>query len=117
MTRTRGRGGFTVIEVIIAIVILSVGIIGLATTAALVTRMVAQGQRYSEAAALAQKRFERLRGQSCTTLAAGTATSGQFSERWTVTTVGTNGRRFTVYVTSPTGEGFRTDSFTSTRFC
>ena len=114
---TRGRDGFTVIEVIIAIVILSVGIIALASTAGLVTRMVAQGQRYSEAAQLANRRFELLRAESCTTLAAGSTTSGQFTETWTIATVGTGGRRFTVVVVSPTGTGFHTDSFISTRFC
>lgn len=113
----RGRDGFTVIEVIIALVILSVGIIGLASTAGLVTRMVAQGQRYSEAAALASTRFENLRAASCDSLRAGSALAGQFTETWTITTVGTSGRRFLVTVQSPTGTGFRTDSFTSTRFC
>lgn len=116
---TRGRDGFTVVEVIIAIIILSVGIIGLATTAALVTRMVAQGQRYSEAAQLANKRFELLRASECDSLSAGSATSGNFTERWTITTIGNNGnsRRLQVLVVSPTGESFRTDSFSTTRYC
>lgn len=114
---TRTQRGFTIIEIMIAIVILSVGVIGLATTAGLVTRMIAQGQRYSEAAALANRRFEILRSQTCASLASGTATSGRLTETWTISTVGTNGRRFSVKVTSPTGKGFRTDSFSSTRFC
>ncbi|MEX0691142.1 MAG: prepilin-type N-terminal cleavage/methylation domain-containing protein [Gemmatimonadales bacterium] len=114
---TRNRNGFTVVEVIIAIVILSVGIISLAGTAALVTRMVAQGQRYTEAAQLANRRFEILRSMDCATLEAGSATGGQFTETWTITTVGTNGRTLSVVVQSPTGTGVRADTFSTTRFC
>jgi prepilin-type N-terminal cleavage/methylation domain-containing protein len=114
---TRNRNGFTVVEVIIAIVILSVGIISLAGTAALVTRMVAQGQRYTEAAQLANRRFEILRGMSCDSLQAGSVTSGRFVEQWTITTVGTNGRTLSLIVQSPTGTRVRADTFSTTRFC
>lgn len=115
---TRTQGGFTIVEVLIAIVILSAGILALASSGALITRMIAQGQRYSQAAELANKRFETLRSSSCSALASsGSATSGQFREAWTVTTVGSGGRRFTVVIQSPTGTGTRTDTFSTVRFC
>ena len=36
--------GFTLVEVIIAILVLTVGLLGLVTSAALVTRMIGRGQ-------------------------------------------------------------------------
>ena len=66
MNGTRqGRGGFTIIEVIIAIMVLTVGILGLVTTAALVTRMIARGQRSAVAGTFAAQRMERLRTAAC----------------------------------------------------
>ena len=56
--------GFTVIEVIVAIIILPVGILGLASSAATVTRMIGQGQRFSEASASIRNRMYRRRSRS-----------------------------------------------------
>ena len=57
--------GFTIIEIIIAIIVLTVGVMGLATTAALVTRMIARGQRSAMAATYAAQRMEQLRPAAC----------------------------------------------------
>jgi len=116
--KTKSNSGFTLVEVIIAIVVLTVGLLGLASTAAVVTRMIGQGQRYSEAAAIASERFEILRAQSCPSMAAGSETKDQFSLRWTVSSVnGTKGNLLSVYVTSPTGTGTRVDSFVTAVAC
>jgi Tfp pilus assembly protein PilV len=61
----RGEAGFTIIEVIIAIMVLTVGILGLVTTAALVTRMIGRGQRSAVAGTFAAQRIERLRTAAC----------------------------------------------------
>jgi len=63
-TQTNQRG-FTIIEIIIAIVVLTVGLLGLVSTAALVTRMIARGQRSANASAFASRRLERLRAVGC----------------------------------------------------
>ena len=57
--------GFTVTEVIIAIVVLSVGLLALASTGALTTRMIGRGQRSSVAATFATQRLERMRPAAC----------------------------------------------------
>jgi prepilin-type N-terminal cleavage/methylation domain-containing protein len=62
MTNQRG---FTLIEVIIAIIVLTIGVMGLATTAALVTRMIARGQRSAMAATFAAQRMELERPAAC----------------------------------------------------
>jgi len=66
MNITKNQRGFTIIEIIIAIIVLTVGVLGLVTTAALVTRMIARGQRSATAAAFASRRLERMRAVACT---------------------------------------------------
>ena len=61
----KDRKGFTIIEIIIAIIVLTVGVLGMVTTAALVTRMIARGQRSAAATAFAQRRLERMRVAAC----------------------------------------------------
>jgi len=68
--------GFTLVEVIIAILVLTVGLLGLVTSAALVTRMIGRGQHSAVAAQYAQRRIEMLRVTGCKSQAAG-------SEVWT----------------------------------
>ena len=66
MTSTiRSESGFTVVEVIIAVMVLTVGLLGLVTTGALVTRMIGRGQRSAVAGNFAQQRLERLRTAAC----------------------------------------------------
>ncbi len=57
--------GFTIVEIIIAIVVLTVGLLGLVSTAALVTRMIARGQRSAVASTFAAQRMELLRPAGC----------------------------------------------------
>ncbi|PYO93168.1 MAG: hypothetical protein DMD62_10840 [Gemmatimonadetes bacterium] len=61
----KSKSGFTIIEVIIAIIVLTVGVLGLVTTAALVTRMIARGQRSAVASSFASRRLERQRIAAC----------------------------------------------------
>ena len=65
MKAISNRKGFTIIEIIIAIIVLTVGVLGMVTTAALVTRMIARGQRSASASAFAARRVERMRLAAC----------------------------------------------------
>jgi len=110
--------GFTIVEVLVAVMILSVGLMGLVTTAGLVTRMIGQGQRYTEASALANERIEILRSQKCPAAGSGTETRGAFTVSWRIVEVaGGKGRNFQVVVQSPTTRGNRTDTFQTVQFC
>jgi len=62
---TNNTRGFTIVEIIIAIVVLTVGLLGLVSTAALVTRMIARGQRSAVASTFASQRMEVLRPAAC----------------------------------------------------
>ncbi len=57
--------GFTIIEVIIAIIVLTIGLLGLTSTAALTTRMLGRGQRSAVAASFAAQRMELARRVAC----------------------------------------------------
>lgn len=115
--------GFTVVEVVIAIVILSLGILGLVSTAAQVTRMVGQGARYSQAGALATERFEQLRATTCASMTSGSETRGGYYIRWSVSSSSSNdgvdSRQVILQVVSPTVQGSRsrTDNFTTVIPC
>lgn len=65
MKTIKNNKGFTIIEIIIAIIVLTVGVLGMVTTAALVTRMIARGQRSAQASAFAGRRLERMRVSAC----------------------------------------------------
>ena len=115
----RSRGGFTIIEVVVAIVVFTVGILGLVSTAATVTRMVGRSQQYSMSASLAQQRVEILLAGGCANMASGSSTSGAYAIAWTVaSTNGGLGRSISITVTYPTSRyGNRTDTFTSAASC
>ena len=99
--------GFTIIEVIVAITVLSVGLLGLASTAALVTRMIAGGQRSAGAATFAVKRMEQLRISGCTAQTPGSESLYRGSTKvatnnWSYTDAGNNTYRVlltTTYLT------------------
>ena len=116
--------GFTIVEILVAMLVLAVGIIGLTTTAALVTRMIGQGERYSQASTMAAEQFEVFRSQRCTSLANGAATRTGFTLSWNVQDASgpspspsAAARRVTIVVTSPTPRGARADTFATTIGC
>jgi prepilin-type N-terminal cleavage/methylation domain-containing protein len=82
------RSGFTIMELIVAIVILSIGILGLAASSGIVMRMIGGGTHQTIAATVAQTRFESLRSLSCGRITSGSSSSRNVQESWSVTPVG-----------------------------
>ena len=116
MKRNAERG-FTVIEVMVAVIVLTIGVLGLVGSAALVTRMIGRGNRAAKASIMAQQRIEILRGTRCASLASGADTVRQYVRTWTVTPVG-NARRIQVRVRYPTtATQTRTDTTVTTIDC
>jgi prepilin-type N-terminal cleavage/methylation domain-containing protein len=99
LPRASTRGGFSLVEMIVAIVLLSVGLLALAGTTGAVTDLMVDGARQTEAGSIAQRRFETLQGTACTSIAGGSATTGVFGESWTVTNVGSTSKRVSLTVT------------------
>jgi prepilin-type N-terminal cleavage/methylation domain-containing protein len=76
------RSGFTLVEMMVAVVILSIGLLGLAGTAGVVTRQVGGGAKQTAAANVAEARMETLRSLGCSRIASGTATTRGVYEHW-----------------------------------
>ena len=115
--------GFSLIEVLIALVLLAVALLGLAATTALVTRMVGRGERSATAAIHATGVLEWLHATGCTTRADGTSTfcrGGVILGRheWTWSPGGSDVHRVTLrttYVTTPGRQ--RTDTMETRISC
>lgn len=89
MNRTRRRRGlrrrgFTIVEVIVSIMVMVVGVLGLASTAAVVQRLIGTGAQQTMAANVAQSRFERMRSLNCNLITSGSATRSGLREAWRV---------------------------------
>lgn len=93
---TRSTAGFTITEVLVAIIVLAVGILALAGGSTGATKMLSQGERATWAAAVASARIETLRrvanrtAPRCTdaAFASGTATTRGVAETWAVPATG-----------------------------
>jgi prepilin-type N-terminal cleavage/methylation domain-containing protein len=109
--------GFSLAEVMIAMVILTVGVLGIAASSAAITKMSSEGGRQGGAAAVAESRIEALTAVNCTAIAAtGSATTGKFTETWAVTSSGLL-RTVTVNVTYPSGRATRTSTYVAYISC
>jgi Tfp pilus assembly protein PilV len=107
--------GVTVVEVLIAIVVLGVGILALTGSSALVTRMIGRGKVETQAALRAARRVELLRASAASTTprcsgpsfaSGGPVLADGMSESWVVTPVGAV-RRVRVSVSYLTVRGVR----------
>lgn len=86
----RARRGFTLVELIVALVILSVGLLALVGTSLTVTRQMSMSVKRTQAANIAETRFEtmRSRNQLCSSITGSTKSWPRgVSEKWVVSSV------------------------------
>jgi prepilin-type N-terminal cleavage/methylation domain-containing protein len=117
----RTRSGFTLVEVLVAVTILTVGVVAMAGSTATVTRMINRGKVDTRAAQLATQRMEELRriaystSPRCTdpglTNGASAANAG-ITVSWTVVP-GPTGRTLNVVSAYATPRGPRSQALTS----
>jgi prepilin-type N-terminal cleavage/methylation domain-containing protein len=114
----RSRSGLTLVEVLIAVVVLAIGLVALAGGSGLVTRMIGRGKVETRAALAASRRMEAIRLAAysttprCTAPAfasGGPVMDGGVSESWVVPPAG-QVRRVRVTVTYLTVRGPRSAS-------
>jgi prepilin-type N-terminal cleavage/methylation domain-containing protein len=86
--RASRRSAFTLLEVLVAIVILGGGVLAVASGASGVARMVGDAARHALAASVATARLERLTSATCAALSDGSATTRDIEERWTIAPLG-----------------------------
>jgi prepilin-type N-terminal cleavage/methylation domain-containing protein len=80
----RGRRGFTLIEMIIAIIVMSIGIMGLAGTASFVATQMGGGNMQTIAAAMVNKVSDSLSARRCSSLVSGSQTKRGVRVAWEV---------------------------------
>lgn len=94
------RSGFTIVEVLIAIIVLAIGVLALASSAGGTTRMMMSGQRKTRSVSVATSTLDSLRQKAysaspkCSGLVGGSSSSSAYgtmiSRAWTVTGTGTD---------------------------
>jgi prepilin-type N-terminal cleavage/methylation domain-containing protein len=94
------RQGFTIIEVLFALIILTFGVLGLASTTLWVVRQTQVSEVATERTIALQSVIEELRAAPYNDVVAGSGTEGNFSVSWTVA-VGANSKLVTVTTTGP----------------
>lgn len=105
------RGGFSLVEVIVAILILTVGVLGLAGTTGLVVRQVTLGQLATERAAAFQTAIEQLRALDWEEIGDGGDTVGRYQVSWWIEAEFSQSRVMRVLTVGPglsTSGGFPT---------
>jgi prepilin-type N-terminal cleavage/methylation domain-containing protein len=113
VNRTRG---FTLVELVVATLVLTVGVLALAGTAAAVSRMVGWGQRMGGSAVVAAARLEQLRSGGCPPLGSGRDSAGRYRLQWSVTTSGVLST-VALTVSYPNGIADRSDRFEAVAWC
>src|SRR3712207_389548 len=78
----RARAGLTLVEMMVAVVMLAVGLLGLVGTGAVVTRQIGGGTRQGLAAQVIANRVERLRSMNCPQITSDSQTTRGVYERW-----------------------------------
>jgi prepilin-type N-terminal cleavage/methylation domain-containing protein len=95
----KARAGFTIIELVVAIIIMTVGVLALATGSAGVAKQMRAGNQSALAAVIAQSRMETVRSLGCTSLSNGTSTTRGMTEKWNITWLSSRTRVVTESVT------------------
>lgn len=104
------QGGFTFIELLIAMAILAIGMMAAVSMQFSSTRNNANGNIVTQASMLAKSQLETLKNQDISSLVAGTypdpnnpvdpdgQNGGIYQRSWTIANLGTNAREITVRV-------------------
>ena len=79
------RRAFTLPEVLVAILVLSIGILGLASTGAFIVIQAGEARAVTEGSMLVGRALDSLRAMPCASVTAGQLTQGPATVRWTTT--------------------------------
>jgi prepilin-type N-terminal cleavage/methylation domain-containing protein len=108
--------GFTLIEVVVAIVILAAGALALAGSAAVTVRRMSEASRRSSGVTMARSRAEAAMASTCGSLASGSETARGVRSEWVVS-VGAISTELSQRVSYPTSRGTRSDDFLTAAPC
>lgn len=112
----RNTCGFTIVEVLVALFVLSIGLLGTVSALGAVARSYTDGHDSVVASAAAAEILERERAEACGAATAGSWTEGAITYTWTIDRIGTDLRRVTVVVAAERMRS-RVDTFTAFMPC
>jgi prepilin-type N-terminal cleavage/methylation domain-containing protein len=110
------RAGFTLVELMVAMMIFTIGLLAMASTAAVVVRQMGDSSRMGVAAAVAQNQMEQLYAGNCKIAQSGSSVERGVSIAWTITPA-TRAATLGVSVTYQSRRGLRTQTYQSTVAC
>lgn len=123
----RAEKGFTIIEIMLAVVVLSVGVMALVGSSALATRMIGRGNKSTEVVQVATARAELLRSYAAATSPACTnanvktdsnTTPSGIGEKWVLLgNAGDLTRDVRLTFSYRVPKGTRTDTMMITLYC
>lgn len=108
--------GFTIVELVIAVMVFSVGLLALAGTSSAILMAMTSTKSRTIAAGVAESRLERMRTTACASRASGSATTRGIAEAWTLTRLA-RADDVTVVVTFLSNHQPRTETFRSFMPC
>ncbi|HMC55886.1 MAG TPA: prepilin-type N-terminal cleavage/methylation domain-containing protein [Gemmatimonadaceae bacterium] len=104
------RAGVTLVELLVAMTILTVGLLAIVGVSGSVARSLGESRSDNLAAIAAESRFEQVAGTACSSLTLNSvvaATSRNVTERWVVVDAGNNTRQVIDSVSWTTRRGTR----------
>ena len=118
--RLKARRGVSLVELLVALSILSVGLLAIVGTSGAIARSLGESRADNTAAQVAASRFEYVAGKACSSLtlnSATTVTTRGVTEKWLVTDGGNNTRQVIDSISWTTREGTRYQAFTTLLPC
>ena len=109
--------GFTVVELVVALSLLTIGIVGLLTVAGRVSHVVEEGRYYSRVVSLASGQLEQQLANGCEVASAGELDANTDSIAWSLSTDASGALWMTVVVSGRTRVGTHVDTFTTVSDC
>jgi prepilin-type N-terminal cleavage/methylation domain-containing protein len=110
------QSGFTLLEAVLALLVFSVGALGLAATTATITRSLALASVRERSARVAAARIETLRSLTCAAMTGGSEVVNGITSSWSATVTGQS-VAVSEAVTYKLGPQLRTDSYPSIFRC
>jgi len=99
--RRSPRGGFSLVEVIVALMVLSIGILGMAAGAGWMVRVAHFGELETRRSAALQSAVETVRAQPFDQVVSASESFGDVTVSWTPGPAGTNARSVEFVVVGP----------------